>query len=137
MEKDLIGQVIPLIERDYRVDPRPAKRAIVGLSMGGGQSLRIGLLHPELFGWVGAFSAGGPEKDFDKVFAKLAADPASRPQLLWMGIGKDDFLLKRNVAFHEWLEQKGVKHTWVLSDGGHEWPNWRAYLPQFLELTFR
>jgi enterochelin esterase family protein len=54
-----------------------------------------------------------------------------------MGIGKDDFLLKRNQAFHEWLGLKGIVHTWVLSDGGHEWPNWRAYLPQFLELTFR
>jgi len=137
MEADLLGQIIPLIDRGYRADSRPLKRAIVGLSMGGGQSLRIGLAHPEIFGWVGAFSAAAPEKDLDVTFARLVRDPASRPRLLWMGIGKDDFLLKRNQAFHEWLGLKGIVHTWVLSDGGHEWPNWRAYLPQFLELTFR
>jgi enterochelin esterase-like enzyme len=137
MEQDLIGQVIPLIEHDYRASTRASKRAIVGLSMGGGQSLIIGLTHPETFRWVGAFSAGAPEKDLDTRFAKVANDPSSRPQLLWMGIGRDDFLLKRNVAFHEWLGQKGIAHTWVMSDGGHEWPNWRAYLPQFLELIFR
>jgi enterochelin esterase-like enzyme len=137
MERDLVGQIIPLVERDYRADTRPAKRAIVGLSMGGGQSLNIGLRHPELFVWVGAFSAAAPERDLDNAFAGLVNDPASRPRLLWMGIGRDDFLLKRNVAFHEWLGRKGIAHTWVLSDGGHEWPNWRAYLPQFLELIFR
>jgi enterochelin esterase family protein len=137
MAKDLVGQVVPLIERDYRADPRPLKRAIVGLSMGGGQSLEIGLTHPELFGWVGAFSAAAPQKDFETTFAGLVRDPGSRLRLLWIGVGKEDSLLKRNEAFHEWLAQKGVVHTWVVSDGGHEWPVWRAYLPQFLELIFR
>jgi enterochelin esterase-like enzyme len=137
MEQDLLGQVIPLIERDYRADPSPERRAIVGLSMGGGQSLRIGLAHPDLFRWVGAFSAGAPEKDLDSLFPTVVRDPSSRPHLLWMAVGRDDFLFKRNEAFHAWLTQKGITHTWVVSDGGHEWPNWRAYLPQFLELTFR
>jgi enterochelin esterase family protein len=137
MERDLLGQIIPLVEHDYRADTHAAKRAIVGLSMGGGQSLHIGLRHPELFRWVGAFSAGAPENDLDSTFATVVGDPASRPRLLWMGIGRDDFLFKRNVAFHEWLGRKGIAHTWVVSDGGHEWPNWRAYLPQFLELIFR
>ena len=137
MEKDLVANLIPLVERGYRADPRAKKRAIVGLSMGGGQSLGIGLGHPELFGWVGAFSAAAPEKDMDKTFAQIVKDPALRPHLLWIGVGKEDFLLKRNQAFHEWLGQKGIVSTWVVSDGGHEWPVWRAYLPQFLELAFR
>lgn len=136
MEKDLVGTIIPLVERDYRADPRANKRALVGLSMGGGQSIRIGLGHPELFGWVGAFSAAAPEKDLDKTFAAIVKNPSLRPHLLWIGVGKEDFLFKRNEAFHEWLGLKGIAHTWVLSEGGHEWPNWRAYLPQFLELTF-
>jgi enterochelin esterase family protein len=137
MSRDLIGQVIPLVDRDYRADPRPLRRAIVGLSMGGGQSLMIGLRHPEVFGWVGAFSAAAPERDLDHSFAALVNDPASRPRLLWVGVGKEDFLLKRNQAFHDWLVEKGIVHTWVVSDGAHEWPVWRAYLPQFLELVFR
>jgi enterochelin esterase-like enzyme len=137
MAKDLIGQIIPMIEHDYRADPSADKRAIVGLSMGGGQSLDIGLYHPELFRWVGAFSAAAPERNLDATYAKVVGDPASRPRLLWIAIGRDDFLFKRNVAFHDWLNQKGIANTWVVSDGGHEWPNWRAYLPQFLELVFR
>jgi enterochelin esterase-like enzyme len=137
MEKDLTGVLIPLVERGYRADAAPKARAIVGLSMGGGQSIAIGLGHPELFGWVGAFSAAAPEKDLDKTFAPIVKDASLRPGLLWIGVGKEDGLLKRNQAFHEWLEQKGIKHTWVLSEGGHEWPVWRAYLPQFLELAFR
>jgi enterochelin esterase family protein len=137
MARDLIGQIIPLIEHDYRADPRAEKRAIVGLSMGGGQSLDIGLYHPELFRWVGAFSAAAPDNDLDATFAKVVEDPASRPHLLWIAIGRDDFLFKRNVAFHDWLDRKGIPSTWVVSDGGHEWPNWRAYLPQFLGLVFR
>jgi enterochelin esterase-like enzyme len=137
MEKDVVVNLIPLVEHGYRADPRAKKRAIVGLSMGGGQSLGIGLGHPDLFEWVGAFSAAAPEKDMDKTFAQIVKDPSLRPHLLWIGVGREDFLLKRNQAFHEWLGQKGIVHTWVLSDGGHEWPVWRAYLPQFLELAFR
>jgi enterochelin esterase family protein len=137
MEKDLTGELIPLIERGYRANPAAKARAIVGLSMGGGQSIAIGLGHPELFGWVGAFSAAAPEKDLDKTFAAIVKDPSLRPSLLWIGVGKEDGLLKRNQAFHDWLGLKGIRHTWVVSEGGHEWPVWRAYLPQFLELAFR
>jgi enterochelin esterase-like enzyme len=136
-EKDMVGELIPLIERGYRADTRAKERAIVGLSMGGGQSIAIGLGHPELFRWVGAFSAAAPEKDMDKTFAAIVKDPSLHPALLWIGVGKEDFLLKRNQAFHDWLVQKGIVSTWVVSEGGHEWPVWRAYLPQFLELAFR
>jgi len=137
MQTDLVEELIPLVERDYRADPGPAKRAIVGLSMGGNQALRIGLAHPGLFRWVGGFSAGVPEGGLDAAFGEAVRDPSARPQLLWIAVGRDDSLLKRNEAFHSWLEKKGVAHTWTVSDGGHEWPVWRAYLPQFLELIFR
>ncbi|HEY1764972.1 MAG TPA: alpha/beta hydrolase-fold protein [Opitutaceae bacterium] len=137
MQKDLLGDIIPLIERDYRADPSPEKRAIVGLSMGGGQSLTIGLGNPDKFRWVGGFSSASPEMDLETTFATIIKDPAARPHLLWIGVGKDDFLLKRNEAFHAWLEKEGIAHSWNVSDGAHEWPVWRAYLPQFLELIFR
>jgi enterochelin esterase family protein len=137
MRRDVLGDLIPVVERDYRVDARAEKRAIVGLSMGGGQSLAIGLSSPSVFKWVGAFSAGAPEKNLDAAFAEIVRDPAVRPHLVWIAVGKDDSLLKRNEAFHAWLEGKGIAHTWIVSDGGHEWPVWRSYLPQFLELVFR
>jgi enterochelin esterase family protein len=140
MQKDLIGEVIPLVERDYRADPRAEKRAIVGLSMGGGQAIAIGLANPTVFKWVGGFSSAVPETGLEAEFADVIADPSLRPRLLWIAIGKDDVadnLLKRNVAFHEWLGKEGIAHTWTVSDGAHEWPVWRSYLPQFLELIFR
>ena len=136
MAQDLLTEVIPLVERDYRADARPEKRAVVGLSMGGGQSLTIGLGHPELFKWVGGFSSSAPERDLEGTFAAVLKDPSARPHVLWIAVGRDDFLLKRNQAFDAWLTGKGIAHTFIVSDGAHEWPVWRADLPQFLELIF-
>ena len=62
-EKDLLESVIPLVESNYRVEQDAAHRAIVGLSMGGGQSLGVGLGHLDKFAWVGAFSAAAPGPD--------------------------------------------------------------------------
>jgi enterochelin esterase-like enzyme len=137
MKTDLVDELIPLVEHDYRADPRAEKRAIVGLSMGGGQALAIGLGNPALFKWVGGFSSGIPEEGPEAAFADAVRDPSARPHLLWIAVGRDDFLLKRNEALHAWLEKEGVAHTWTVSDGAHEWPVWRSYLPQFLELIFR
>jgi enterochelin esterase family protein len=137
MERDVLDDIIPVVERDYRADARAEKRAIVGLSMGGGQALTIGLGHPGTFRWVGAFSSAAPEHDLEKTFAGVIGDPAGRPHLVWIAVGRDDSLLKRNEAFHAWLEKEGIAHTWTVSEGAHEWPVWRSYLPQFLELIFR
>jgi len=138
MERLLAGELLPFVERTYRAGTTPAERAIVGLSMGGGHALGIGLKHPELFRWIGAFSAAVPAGDPRAYFpaAATAADPR-RPQLLWIAIGRDDFLLQRNDAFRAWLAQHDVKFAYTLSDGGHEWTNWRNYLADFLPLLFR
>jgi enterochelin esterase family protein len=137
VEKELLQDIIPFVESRYRAARSPDKRAIVGLSMGGGQSLRTGLGHPDLFRWIGAFSSGTPEGDLDALFPRLKDVAAKHLRLLWIGIGKDDFLLQRNERFHAWLQQKGITHEWTLSDGGHEWPVWRTYLGTFLPLIFK
>ena len=138
LQSDLLGQVIPLIEGDYRADPSPEKRAIVGLSMGGGQALSIGRGNLGIFKWVGAFSSAVPEGDPGTTFAGLVKDKSLRPDLLWLGTGKSDVShVAQNEALHLWLQQNGIVHTWVLSDGAHDWTVWRAYLPQFLELVFQ
>jgi enterochelin esterase family protein len=136
MQQELLGEVIPLVEREYRADPRAESRAIAGLSMGGGQSLAIGLGNPGVFKWVGGFSSV-PVRDRDTRFAALLGDPSARPRLVWIAVGRDDSLLGDNQALHAWLDARGIAHGWTVSGGGHEWPNWRAYLPQFLELSFR
>jgi enterochelin esterase family protein len=140
MERELLQEVMPFIEASYPVRRAAADRAIVGLSMGGGQSLSTGLGHPDLFGWVGGFSSGVPSDDLDRRFpVQAAAGPkkTGAAQFLWVGVGKEDFLLESNKNFHTWLETKQVPHEWHLTDGGHEWPVWRSYLEEFLQKIFR
>ncbi|MFT3829712.1 MAG: alpha/beta hydrolase-fold protein [Opitutaceae bacterium] len=138
LERTLLDEILPFLEREYRVATVPAQRAIVGLSMGGGHALGIGLKHPETFLWVGAFSAAVPPGEPAAFFpAATAARTSHRPQLLWIAIGRDDFLLERNEAFRAWLAQREVPFTYELTDGGHEWTNWRNYLTEFLPLLFR
>lgn len=149
MQRDLVESIIPLVEARYAVEAGADARAIVGLSMGGGQALGIGLAHPELFMWIGGFSAaqvGGftaapAAADLDAHFRGLA-DPDTRakraPRLLWLGCGRADSLVLPNIeVFQTWLAARGIAHTWYLTEGGHEWPLWRQYLETFLPLLFR
>jgi enterochelin esterase-like enzyme len=135
-ERDLMEDVMPMVEARYRVKPDPANRAIVGLSMGGGQSLTIGLKHADRFSWVGGFSAGTP--DVKNVAGALgdAKGTNEKLKLLYIACGKDDFLLKRNLEFVAALKEKGVRHDWRQTDGGHTWPVWREYLADFLPRLF-
>jgi enterochelin esterase family protein len=140
MQQELLEEVLPLVEANYAVRRDAAHRAIVGLSMGGGQSLTIGLTHLNLFRWVGGFSSSAPTERLDQTLAGLVEATNKRagaPQLLWIGIGRDDFLLAQNKAFVGWLEAKQIPHTWNVTAGGHEWPVWRKYLGDFLPLLFR
>jgi enterochelin esterase family protein len=136
-EGDLLQDVIPLIEANYRVREGTAYRAIIGLSMGGGQSLTIGLNHPELFAWVGGMSSSvfSPETTIAHALND-ASITNHRLKLLWFACGKDDSLLKRSQEFDELLTARGIRHTFKLTDGNHSWPVWRRYLVEFLPLLF-
>lgn len=135
-ERDLIEDVLPFIETNYRVKTEAVGRGIVGLSMGGGQSLAIGLNHANRFAWVGGFSSAVPSGESIDSALK---DPATNEKLklLWIGCGKDDFLLKRNEDFIASLKEKNVRYEWHLSDGGHSWPVWRIYLAELAPKLFR
>lgn len=140
MQQELLTEVIPFVEKNYPARRDAASRAIVGLSMGGGQSLNIGLTHLDLFAWVGGFSSAAPTEKLDLTFSALAGSAkakAGSPKLLWIAIGKDDFLLEQNQTFIGWLESNHVPHVWKLTDGGHEWLVWRRYLGEFFPLLFR
>lgn len=136
MEKDTVRQLLPLIEKSYNVSRDANRRSIVGLSMGGGHSLRIGLRHTDKFAWIGAFSAAAPKDEtIESAFPNLSD---AKPTLLWIACGKDDFLLERNQTFVSRLKQDGVPHLYMETDGSHNWSIWRDnYLPQFLQLIFK
>ena len=136
-EGDLLQDVIPLVEANYRVREGALGRAIIGLSMGGGQSLTIGFNHPELFSWVGGMSSSIYHPETSIAYALDDAATTNRKlKLLWFACGKDDFLLKQNQEFHELLTARGIRHTYNLTEGNHSWPVWRRYLAEFLPLVF-
>ncbi len=136
-EKDLLNDVIPFAEKHYRTKTDQKDRAIVGLSMGGGQSLTIGIGHPELFSCVGGFSSSA-RRTIPVV--KSMDNPGrlnDKLKLLWVGCGKDDFLLEENMKFLELLKDRNINHTKRITEGAHEWPVWRRYLNEFVPLLFQ
>ncbi|MGA2497094.1 MAG: alpha/beta hydrolase-fold protein [Tepidisphaeraceae bacterium] len=136
-ERDLLEDVIPFVESAYRVKPDAASRAIAGLSMGGGQSLTIGLNHLDRFAWIVGFSSSVPTSQAVATVLNNPDATNAKIKLLWIGCGKDDFLLKRNQEFIATLKEKGIKYDWHTSDGGHSWPVWRTYLASILPKLFQ
>jgi enterochelin esterase-like enzyme len=139
--KDLIDDVIPYIDDSYRTLANRANRAIVGLSMGGGQSLSIGLNNIDLFSYVGGFSAAiGNATNFPKTYARLAGSAAEsndKLKLLWIGCGTEDSLFAASKNFSEWLTANNIKHTFRQTSGAHTWMVWRRYLHEVSPLLFK
>ena len=137
MEKDLLGNVIPLVEREYRVIKDANHRAIIGYSMGGGHSSTIGLNHPEVFAYVAAMSGNARES----AITKALADPEKTNQdfkLIWLGCGTDDNAINGGRALDKVLTSKGIRHEWVESPGyRHDYQIWRIYLRDLLPKLFR
>ncbi len=125
------------MEKSYRVSTDARARAIAGLSMGGTQSLFIGLNAPDRFAWIGAFSSGGLDPNLDKAFPAVSESINAQLRLLWIGCGKEDFLIGANQKLVEWLQSKGVRLTWVQTPGTHSFMLWRRYLAEFLPLLFQ
>jgi enterochelin esterase-like enzyme len=138
-EDYLLKDVIPTVEARYRVTPGRENRAIAGLSMGGGQSLRIGLGHLDLFSAVASFSGAVPA-DFETRFAALLQDSNGTNQkikTLFIGCGQQDSIFGRSRGLSELLTKYQVKHTFHPIDGVHNYTVWRKYLAEYAPLLFR
>jgi enterochelin esterase family protein len=139
--KDLLEDALPFIEARYRTHADRDHRAIVGLSMGGGQALTIGLNHLDVFSHVGGFSAGlGRAADFPTTFGSLIANPEKankQLRFLWVGCGKDDGLFALSKGFSDFLTENKIKHTFRETTGAHTWMVWRRYLHEVSPLLFR
>ena len=138
--------VVKFIEKTYRVKKDKAHRAIAGLSMGGFHSLFISINNPDLFDYVGLFSAavdqqqngnGGHPEIYADRNAKIDNLFSKNPKLFWIGIGKTDFLIKNNNDLRAYLDSKKHKYTSLETDGGHIWRNWRIYLTEYAPLLFK
>jgi enterochelin esterase family protein len=135
--------VVKFVESNYRTINAKSGRAIAGLSMGGFHSLHISKQYPDLFDYVGLFSAAiNPDKDvkspiYDDRDAKLKAQFSKTPKLYWIAIGKADFLYKENEAYRKLLDNGGYKYTYYETEEGHIWKNWRIYLTEFVPMLFK
>ncbi|MBR4919830.1 MAG: esterase [Prevotella sp.] len=132
------------VDSHYRTLADKKHRAIAGLSMGGFHSLYISANNPQMFGYIGLFSAavnrqaqGENGHIYQQLDAKLAKQFNPAPELYFIAIGKTDFLYKDNVDFRQKLDQKGYKYEYLETDGGHIWRNWRIYLNQFVPKLFK
>lgn len=137
---DVVEDVIGFAEKTYRISSRADDRAIAGLSMGGNQTLLVGLTHLDLFRYIGAFSPvifnQSAEQDFKDAFADAAATNRKLKQF-YIYCGIKDTLFASNKSFHELLDQRRIAHTFVETEGAHVWWNWRDYLVDFAPRLFR
>ena len=136
-------EVVNFIDKNYRTIKNKKSRAIAGLSMGGFHSMHISKQYPDMFDYVGLFSAAiEPNKDvkspvYDDLDKKLKTQFAKKPALYWIGIGNTDFLYEANKAYRKKLDDNGYAYTYYETPQGHIWKNWRIYLTEFTPLLFK
>ncbi len=145
-EKSLVEDVVPYIEKNYRVIPDASHRAITGFSMGGYQTQNITNTHPGMFKYIGVMSMGlfssfgnnnNAGYDKEKHVEQLKALKASNPKLYWIGIGKEDFLYKTVVNLKSLYDEIGLKYIYRESGGSHTWNEWRLYLTELAPKFFK
>ncbi|HEX9002478.1 MAG TPA: alpha/beta hydrolase-fold protein, partial [Blastocatellia bacterium] len=141
---ELLKDVVPFVEKNYRVLPGNANRALAGLSMGGGQTMRVVATHPDQFAYVGVWSMGvNPQAtaDFEKrnaAFLENSAKVNQQIKLFAITCGEKDTLAfagSKNLA--EILKKRGIKHDLQITPGAHTWINWRQYLNEYAQKLFR
>jgi enterochelin esterase-like enzyme len=133
----LLTEVIPEVEKNYRVAKDRDSRALAGVSMGGAESLYVGLNAVNTFAWIGSFSAGGMLDDYQAAYPALDSKANAKLRLLWIACGTEDPLIDANRKFRDWLTSKGVQFTAIETPGRHTWMVWRRNLVAFAPLLFR
>ncbi|HOB84905.1 MAG TPA: alpha/beta hydrolase-fold protein [Bacteroidales bacterium] len=145
LEQVYLKEIIPETDSFYRTIPKRESRAMAGLSMGGMQTMLIGLNHIELFSYYGFFSGaimGGIMDDPKTAFKGAFADPASfnnKVKLMWFGAGSGETQFVKMVNdTKQKLEGLGIKPITYISQGTfHEWHTWRRHLKEFAPLLFK
>ncbi len=140
---ELLKDIVPFVEKNYRTLPGAANRAIAGLSMGGGQTTRVVTTNPDQFGYVAVWSAGvNPQisADFEKRAAAFLDNPDKvnkQINLFSISVGDKDFALNGSKNLAELLKKRGIKFEMNISGGGHTWINWRNYLRDYAQALFQ
>ena len=135
--------VVAFVDGTYRTRPEKASRAIAGLSMGGFHSLHISKEYPDLFDYIGLFSAAilpgqqATSSVYQDMEAKLKVQFDRKPALYYIAIGNADFLYEANKAYRAQLDAAGYPYVYKETEQGHIWKNWRIYLSDFAPRLFK
>ncbi len=138
--EELTEGIIPYVEKEFRTINDREHCAIAGFSRGGGQSLFSALSRPELFSWLASYSAYLTPEMMDSCFPQYGKDPSllnDRFNLVWYGVGNEDFLYPSVVENRKYLDSKGIHHEDMTTAGGHTWMNARTYLIETLQKFFK
>ena len=131
-EADLLQDIIPYIDAHYSTYTDPEHRAIAGLSMGGGQSLNIGLSHLDTFAYIGGFSSAPNTNKTPSI-----EGAREKLRLLWIACGNKDGLFGVSRNFHQYLKEKGIPHVWSVDRHGHDNFEWDNNLYWFGQRLFK
>jgi enterochelin esterase-like enzyme len=134
-ENDLLKDIIPFVDSHYSVYTDRDHRALAGLSMGGGQALNVGTVHPETFAYVGGFSAAPDAKNPPN----MVPDPEvpKKLKLLWVACGNKDGLLRVSQGVHAYLKEKGVPHIYNVDGNAHDTAEWQNNFYHFSQRLFK
>jgi enterochelin esterase-like enzyme len=138
--KDVIYDIIPFIEANYPVLTDSKSRAVAGFSVGGGQTLNIGLTNRDKFAYVCAYAPYTATEEFRNNFTNWPVDANKinkELKLFTISVGTEDFLyepVKQNIAM---FTEKGLNLKSYIVPGGHTWMNCKQYLSTTLQEIFK
>ncbi|MCF0072729.1 esterase [Dyadobacter sp. CY261] len=138
--KDVVNDIIPFVESNYPVLTDSKHRAVAGFSVGGGQTLNIGLTNTDKFAYICSYAPYTATEEFQKNFSNYSPDANkinSQLKLLTISVGTDDFLyesVKKNIAM---FEDKKIRVKSYIVPGGHNWINCKQYLATTLQEIFK
>ncbi len=145
-EESLVNDIIPFVEKNFRVLQGGDHRALTGFSMGGYQTQNITNAHPEMFQYIGVMSMGlfssfrpGANNQYNKEahVKQLTALKESHPKVYWIAMGKEDFLYETAGRLTALYDEVGLKYTYRENQGRHDWNSWRLYLSEFAPMLFK
>lgn len=144
VEAAFVPDVVSIVDSIYRTLPDKNHRAIAGLSIGAMQAMHISANAPDMFGYIGVFSAmvhpvlrKSDNSAFYKKFKeKLEIQFATPPILYSIMIGRSDFYYPRMKGYVRYLERKGYTHEMLIFSGGHQWYNWTKFANIFMQQLF-
>jgi enterochelin esterase family protein len=139
-EDDLIKNIIPYVEKNYRAIANKDSRAIGGFSRGGGQTLRAAFGNMDKFSWICCYAAYLTQQEIEKTYPSLVDNPDNtnkQLKLFWVGIGNEDFLYAQTAEFLNYLKTKKVTYKSLVTGGGHTWMNTKVFLAESAQLLFK